>query len=206
LRQRAEWEYTFDAGDPIGMLLPDMQNMRNYVPVLVLQARLAMAEGDHAAAIRTLQTGFSFGQHVAEAPLLMSTLSAIAMRSILPDTVLDLIERRDAPNLYWALTALPRPLIRLRKGYEFEQAMPLLQFPDLASLDRPRAAAQWDEVLRRLRKEFERIVEFDRHGKPLPEGTTAADPASKSPDLAAARQYLTQQRRLPAPRANALPP
>ena len=61
-------------------------------------------------------------------------------------------------------------------------------------------------VLERVRKDLERIVAADRTSKPLPADTTAADPASKSPDLAAARQYLTQQRRLPAARVKQMPP
>src|SRR5262249_37592321 len=38
-RKTADWSYSLDAGDPIGMLLPDVQNMRMQAPLLVLQAR-----------------------------------------------------------------------------------------------------------------------------------------------------------------------
>src|SRR4051794_25236775 len=59
-RRTAEWNYTLDAGDPIGLLLPDLPVMRNYAPILVLQARVALAGGDFATAAHHLETGFAF--------------------------------------------------------------------------------------------------------------------------------------------------
>src|SRR5262245_46527993 len=59
-RKSAEWHYTIDAGNPIQLLLPDVHGMRMLVPLLVLKARVEMAEGHYAEAIRTLETGFSF--------------------------------------------------------------------------------------------------------------------------------------------------
>jgi hypothetical protein len=205
-RQKAEWEYTFDAGDPIGLLLPDMQNMRNYVPLLVLQARVALAEKNYPAAVRALETGFAFSQHISEAPFLISSLVSIAQASIFSDTVLEFIEQPDAPNLYWALTTLPRPMVRLRKGYEFEREVIQLQFPDLADLDRARTAEQWDEVLKRVRKEFRRLLRYDPPAKTLSAETAPDVPASKSPDLATARKYLIEQRKMAADRVKAMPP
>jgi hypothetical protein len=204
-RQTAEWEYTLDAGDPIGLLLPDVQNMRAYIPLLVLQARVALAEKDPATAIHHLETGFAISQHIGEAPFLISSLVAVATSSILSDAVTELVEQSDAPNLYWALSALPRPLIRMSKAMDFERAMMKLQFPDLADLDRARSAEQWDEVLKRVRKEFERLNHFERKPRPLPEGRASTDPASKSPELATARKYLIEQRRLPEARVKQMP-
>src|SRR5207302_1978696 len=173
----------------IGMLLPDISTMRNYIPVLVLQARVAMAEGNYAAAAHALETGFAFSQQVAEGPFLMNTLDGIACAQQLADCLLDLMERPDAPNLYWSLTALPRPLIDLRKGLEFEQRLLEMQFPDLADLDRPRTPEQWDVTLSRVRKEVQRLVRNDPRFEPKP-GTTSKDPAAQSPDLPIAKKYL----------------
>jgi hypothetical protein len=205
-RQKAEWEYTLDAGDPIGLLLPDIQNMRNLVPLLILQARVAMAEGNPAAAVHHLQTGFCMSRQVAEAPFLISALVGMAMANQFADAVLDLIERPDAPNLYWALTVLPRPLIGVRKGMELEQQLVPMQFPVLADLDRPHPAEEWDEVLRQLRKGMERFLDDPRKPMRLPPGSTVADPASKSPDLEAARKYIRKSRRLSAEQVKPMPP
>jgi hypothetical protein len=165
-----------------------------------------MAEGNFAGAIQALETGFCLSRHLGEAPFLISSLVGVAMGSIFADTLLDFIELPNAPNLYWPLTALPRPLMSIRKGEEFEQKMMELQFPDLADLERSRTPKQWDAVLGRVRKEFEPLLNLGKNGKPLPEGITAADPASKSPDLAAARKYLIDQRGLPGKKVKEMPP
>jgi hypothetical protein len=203
-RQKAEWEYTLDAGDPIGLLLPDMQGMRTYRPLLVLQARVALAEKDFPAAIHHLETGFAFARHTGEAPFLISSLIGIATASVFADEVAELVGQPDAPNLYWALTALPRPLISLRKGEDFERVMLTLQFPDLADVERARTAEQWDAVLRRIRAEAHRLVGIDPHLKATGLGKPE-DPAGKSPDLEKARAYLVKQRKLPTERVKAMP-
>src|SRR5205807_1573600 len=117
--------------------------------------------------------------------------------SIFADAILDFIEHPGAPNLYWALTALPRPLISVRKGDDFERGMMVWQFPDLADLDRARTAEQWEAALGRIRAEIHRLVQYDRDAK-APSVGKASEPASKSPDLAKARKYLVELRKLPA--------
>src|SRR5262249_26458559 len=152
------WQYTLDAGDPVQILLPDLQEMRTFGRLLALKARAEVADGNFSEAVRTLETGFAFSAHVNEAPFLINNLVALSSANQLLDVLLELAERPDAPNLYWALATLPRPLIDPRRGYEFEQVVPELQFPDLADLDRKRSPEEWDAALKRLRegvKKFE---------------------------------------------------
>lgn len=73
-RKTADWNYTLDAGDPIGLLLPDAQEMRMQAPLLVLKARVEIAEGHYADALHTLETGFSFSQQVSQGPFLINGL------------------------------------------------------------------------------------------------------------------------------------
>src|SRR5262245_39136359 len=109
-RTTADWSYTLDDGDPIGLLLPDIQGMRALPPLLVLKARVEMREGRFADAVRTLETGFSFSRQLSEAPLLINGLVGLDSARQLADAVLELSERPEAPNLYWALAVLPRPV------------------------------------------------------------------------------------------------
>ncbi len=207
-RKTADWNYTLDAGDIIGLLLPDVQEMRMHAPLLVLKARLEMAEGRYADAIRTLETGFSFAQQINEGPFLIGSLVALAVANQFADCALELAGRPDAPNLYWALAVLPRPLVDLRGPDEFEYGFLEVQFPDLADLDRPRTPGQWNAVLVGVRKELELIVKADveNHRIKAPkEGTTSADPADKSPDLPAARKYLTEVAGMPSARVEEMP-
>jgi hypothetical protein len=209
-RKTADWNYTLDSGDPIGILLPDMQEMRMTAPILALKARLEIAEGHYADAVHTLQTGFSFSQQVGHGPFLIQSLVGIACANQFADVALEFVERPGAPNLYWALAVIPRPLVGLRHGNEFEQGILELQFPDLADLERSRSAEEWDAALVRVRKEAERILRLDLEGgtppKPLKAGTTSADPAAKSPDLTAARKYLTEVVGMTAANVEAMPP
>ncbi len=195
-RRTADWSYTLDAGDPIGLLLPDMQDMRRQAPLLVLKARVEIAEHRYSNALHTLETGFSLSQQTSEAPFLVSGLVGIALGNLFADCLLELIERPDAPNVYWALTVLPRPLIDLRKGYEFEHAMLELQLPELADLDRSRFPQEWDAAFSRtltsVRTELKGLAEGSKNVKPPKPGNAPGDPAEKSPDLPAARKYLAE--------------
>ena len=208
-RRTAEWNYTLDQGSVIEILLPDVQAMRNYTPMLALRARVAVAEGDFAAAAHALETGFAFSRHLAEGPFLINGLVGIAVASQFADRVPEWIERPGSPNLYWSLTALPRPLIDLRQETEWEQRVLEMQFADLADLDRPRSAAEWDAALKRVRDEIQRIsqpLEGKQEKVPPVPGTGPGDPASQSPDLAAARRELTERFGRPAAEVAAMPP
>jgi hypothetical protein len=207
-RRTAEWDYTLDEGDPIGILLPDAQNMRNYAPMMVLRVRLALAEGDFAAAAHHLQTLFAFSRHVARGPFLINSMVAIAIANQGGDAVADFIGRPDAPSLYWALADLPRPLIELRHALDVEYRMMELQFPELGELGRERDAALWDGVLRRFRTEVRRLIRYETeggHAPRLPENTAPDDPATRSPDLPAARKFVAAARGLSAEQVEAMP-
>ncbi|MFL5342650.1 MAG: hypothetical protein ACJ8F7_21165 [Gemmataceae bacterium] len=191
-RKTADWNYTLDTGDLIGVLLPDMQEMRTQAGLLALKARYEIAEGRYADAVHTLETGFAVSEHVSPNHFLVGTLVAIACANQMTDAVLELIDRPDAPNLYWALTVLPRPFIGWRLPMDTEAALPEMQFPELADLDRPRTPDQWEADLARLRKRYDRL---DEKNPPKP-GTRSGDPAAQSPDLATARKYLIEVVRL----------
>ena len=146
-RRTAEWNYTLDEGNPIEMLMPDTQQMRNYAPMLVLQVRVALADGDFTRAAHHLETCFAISRHVGEGPFLVNSLVAIALASQFAGTVADFVERPGAPNLYWALTALPRPLIDLRRAQDVE-----FQFIEIgvSRISRPRPRADRGAMGRRL--------------------------------------------------------
>jgi hypothetical protein len=208
-RKTAEWNYTIDQGSVVDILLPDAQMMRGYVPMMVLKVRVALAERDYAAAAHWLETGFAYSRHVSNAPFLINRLVGIACASQFADSILDFVEQPDAPNLYWSLTALPRPVIDLRDSMDFEYRFMDMQFPDLADLDRPRSPEQWDAVLKKVRSQYQLLIGLG--GEPgagkfkPPVGSGPDDPASKSPDLPAARKYLTEHQKLAADVVEAMP-
>jgi hypothetical protein len=210
-RKTADWNYTLDQGSVRDILLPDVQTMRGYVPMMVLKVRVELAEGDYAATAHCLETGFAYSQHVGNGPFLINSLVGIACANQFTDCLFDFVQQPDVPNLYWSLTALPRPLIDMRDALDMEYRFLDMQFPDLADLDRPRSPEQWDAVLVKVRAEYQRIAGAEQR---LPEGrwleplagTAAADSASKSPDLLAARKYLTEHKKLASEKVDAMPP
>jgi hypothetical protein len=135
-REQCDWELTARARkEGISMLLPDIQGFREFANLLVVRARLEMASGDFSKAVYTLQTGYTLSRHLGEAPLLIPSLVGMAIATVMDAQVETLIQQPDAPNLYWALTALPQPLVNLRKAYSGEKLIILSLFPDLEKLE-----------------------------------------------------------------------
>jgi len=118
-RQRCDWEPPVSMG--YQMLLPELSQLRTLGKIVALKARLEISEGKYDEAIHTLQTGFALARHIAEGPTVIEALvSAGITQVMLLDQVKELIQAPDAPNLYWALTALPRPFIDIHRCMEFE--------------------------------------------------------------------------------------
>jgi hypothetical protein len=121
-RPYCDWELTERVrADGIGMLLPELQSMRSLADFIRLRARLELHDGKFDDAARSLQTGFAMARHVAEGPTLIHGLVGVAIATGMLQVVEDWINLPNAPNLYWALSNLPDPLIDLRKGYEGER-------------------------------------------------------------------------------------
>jgi hypothetical protein len=67
-----------------------------------------------------VQTGFVLARHVAQGPTLIHFLIGTAITASFVTELEQVMQVPACPNLYWSLTALPRPLIDLRKGMEGE--------------------------------------------------------------------------------------
>jgi hypothetical protein len=130
-RERCEWEVPIHDRNFITIPLPELQQLRQVGRLVALKARLEIAEGRLDEALRTLQTGCALARHTAAGPTLIHALVGIAIGQMMSDQVRDLVQQPGAPNLYWALTALPRPLIDPRPGLDAEMNMLYLSFPAL---------------------------------------------------------------------------
>jgi hypothetical protein len=119
-RQQAVWDIPIRE-QGVATQLPEMQELRRAGRLLVLQARLEILQGNHAAAARTLATTLRMSRQVAESGPLISSLIGVACAQLALAEIENWIASDDAPNLYWALTELPDPLIDMRAGLEAEQ-------------------------------------------------------------------------------------
>src|SRR5262249_24766178 len=82
-------------------------------------------------ALRSAKTMFAMSRHMGEHPTLIGDLVAIAIAYVAIGPLEEMLEQPGCPNLYWALTNLPNPLIPLDKGMEGERASLLTDFRDL---------------------------------------------------------------------------
>lgn len=129
-REQCDWELsTRMRAAGVGTLLPDVQGMRELARLNVLRARLQLAAGDQAGAIRSLETGMSLARQVGDAPVVISALVGVACARICLEEVEEVIQQPGAPNLYWALTVLPRPFIDFRHAMQGERLMVEATFP-----------------------------------------------------------------------------
>ncbi|HEY4722203.1 MAG TPA: hypothetical protein VII92_10175, partial [Anaerolineae bacterium] len=125
LRRAARCRYC-DWQLPIGdvpyyeILLPELQQMREFGRILATRARLQMADGEFDNAVKTFETGYAVGRHAAAGETLVNGLVGIAICGIMSQQVSEFIQQPNAPNLYWALTMLPSPLIDTRDAIEVE--------------------------------------------------------------------------------------
>ena len=121
--------------DGPGLLIPDMQGIREFGKLLAVRARLEMADGHFDKALYTLQTGFALGRHASEGPTLIQDLIGAAIAHMMMARLEELVQRPGAPNLYWALTNLPRPLVSCRKGFQGERMWLNAAWPRLHDLE-----------------------------------------------------------------------
>ncbi len=150
-----DWQLPLREGNLFAMLIPEVQQLRNFARLVAAKARLQIAEGEYDEAVETLQIGYAIGQDAAEGETLIHGLVGIAISNIMSRQVQDLIQQPDSPNLYWALTSLPSPLVSVERGIESERHAVQLSFPQLTGLDdETRSAEAWRDALHAFWKEL----------------------------------------------------
>jgi hypothetical protein len=124
------------SAETLGTVLSEVQQHRELTRFQYLRIRAALAENRFDEAARGLATGFRLGKDVAEGPTLIHMLVGIALSSIFTGGAEQWVARPESPNLYWALTALPRPFIDPRPALEGETVFAANTFPGFRELER----------------------------------------------------------------------
>jgi hypothetical protein len=136
------------------LMLPDVQAMREFATFLAARARLEMAEGRLDDAVYTLQTGFALARHVGDGTMLIQALVGVAVANQMLVQLEELLRQPGAPNLYWALTDLPRPFVDLRHPLQGEKLWLFGTFPELREVDNPHLAPRQRERLQDVAGQF----------------------------------------------------
>jgi hypothetical protein len=104
------------------LLLPEVQQIRSVVRALEVRFRAEIAQSRFDDAIRTAKTMFAIARHLGEHPTAIGNLVGMAAAFVTIYHFDELLQQPGCPNLYWALTNLPSPLIRVDKGLDAERA------------------------------------------------------------------------------------
>jgi hypothetical protein len=194
--ESCDWEQPIREGNYIAVTLPEIQGSRSYARLLSAKAHLEIAEGKYAEAVRTLQCGYAEARHVAQSQTLVSGLVGLAIASIMSNQVQQLIQQPDAPNLYWALSTLPRPPVDTRPGAEAESSMLYLQFPELRDLKKKKLSPdEWRALLKRTIDNIYGIGLVGGGPFPTKEASMAVFTLAAVQGYPRAKQYLIGQGR-----------
>ncbi|HUU22412.1 MAG TPA: hypothetical protein VM389_07725, partial [Phycisphaerae bacterium] len=131
--------------------MPSLGKRMNLARLLALRVRLHLAKGQLREAVADLQTGMAMARHLGTGPTLVHCLVGCGIATEMLPRVDELISLPDSPNLYWALTALPRPMFDLTRPMAYERSTVLFAFPDLGKLKTGElSAARWMAICREL--------------------------------------------------------
>lgn len=103
------------------LLLPEVQQLRTLANALAVRGRGQLADKDFEGATRTVKTLLALARHLGEYPTIITGLVGAAIAQIGLNLVEEFIQQPGAPNLYWALTAIPQPLVDIRKAVSAER-------------------------------------------------------------------------------------
>ena len=157
--ESCDWQLPIREGNIVMMSLSEVQQTRTYGRLLAAKAHLEIAEGRYGDAVATLQTGFALARDITRGQTLVNGLVGVAIAAQMATQVEQLVQQPDAPNLYWALATLPRPLIDFGPAFETESHFLYLQFPDLKDLDKKDLAPdQWRKLLNETFADWQKIM------------------------------------------------
>jgi hypothetical protein len=117
--------------DGISLPIPDVQKLRGLALRLQERFRSEIAEGRFDNALVTAKTMFAMSRHMGEHPSPVGDLVGLAIAQLAFAPLEEMLEQPGCPNLYWALTNLPNPLISLDRGLEGERVMIQAELGDL---------------------------------------------------------------------------
>lgn len=174
-RERAVWDLPIRE-QGYEALLFHFPGVRKAARLLSVEARVAIAEGRFDDAIRSLRTGFALVRDVQYHGVMVSgAMSSVQARMFLED-VEHLISRPGAPNLYWALANLPRPMLDLAGMLREEQIALMATFPFLQENQPPgpadirgvmKQAAMTDPTYPTDDRVTEAVADFERRAEKL---------------------------------------
>ncbi len=187
-RTNCDWELKDRIKEEgVTLMLPDLQGLREFARLLAVRARLELAEGNFDKAAYSLRTSYALARHTGDGPTLIHGLVAVAIGLVTTAQVEAWVQIPNSPNLYWALTDLPKPFIDFRKPLQGERITLDNILPDLREcLADPTRPAKSPGELRNMLKKIAELTDAPERGTEL----SALLIAAKYPD---AKTFLAQR-------------
>jgi hypothetical protein len=155
---------------------------------LHVRFRAEVAERNFDKAVGTAKTMFALSRHLGEHPTEVANLVGLWVAHLGLNALEEMVQQAKCPNLYWALTDLPSPLVDLRKGVQGEQFMVAAEMRVIRG-DSPMTEAELEGLISRLSG----VISFTREqsGQPPRSVRAALRALAKDPEsLGAARRRL----------------
>jgi tetratricopeptide (TPR) repeat protein len=163
-RESCDWQVPIRTEPFYSILLPELQQTREFGRLLIVRARIQIAHGQYDQAIKTLQSGYALARNVSQAPTLVHGLVGITIAAMMDQCVFELAQQPGAPNLYWALTSLPQPLIETRQAFEAEANAPYLMWPELREVaTSTRGTEYWRKTLQKIGDQLLQMSEGEEY-------------------------------------------
>jgi hypothetical protein len=133
LRSRCDWGLPPLTLKSLAEELPfdEMQTLREVANLMNLRCRVELAERRFGDAVKTLRAGFTLARHASESDLMVHGLVGMAITAIFLERINEWVQIDGSPNLYWPLSALPRPFIDIRRPIRAEMGTIHRTFPIL---------------------------------------------------------------------------
>jgi hypothetical protein len=142
LRKRCDWDWLpLTVQNLPDLPLDEIQSVRHLAFLLSVRFRLELSQGRFDRAAGTLRVGFTLAQHLGNSDILIQDLVGIAIATIMLGGVEEWLQCPGSPNLYWPLTALPRPFIDVRRSIRAELGTLYRSFPQLRELKKTSLSA-----------------------------------------------------------------
>lgn len=102
-----------------------LDGLRRLCLIVCLWSRYEVAQGNHEGAVLAMQTGFAMARQIVDAPDTLQCAVGLSAAGRMRLEIEQYVQTQEAPNLFAALAALPRPLVEVEKAIENERkAMP----------------------------------------------------------------------------------
>src|SRR5262249_53116395 len=122
-RETCDWQLLRHVQiDGMELLQPELARLQILASALQVRFRGQVAGGHFNDAIRTAKTMFAFARHLGEYPRESANRLGLSVAELALGTLEEMVQQPGCPNLYWALTDLPTPLVGLRKGLQGDRA------------------------------------------------------------------------------------